>query len=68
MLRIPLSGSRDLWAPGGGSSRRTGWADGNIEPWDFTDLYCLAINGKTWGRAADLISQKLLKPLCAKAA
>jgi high affinity Mn2+ porin len=39
---------------------RAGWADGNIEPWDFTDVDRtvsggLAINGKTWGRPDDTI-------------
>ena len=39
---------------------RAGWADGNIEPWDFTDVDRtvsggLSINGKTWGRADDTI-------------
>ena len=39
---------------------RAGWADGNIEPWDFTDVDRtvsggVAINGKTWGRPDDTI-------------
>ena len=39
---------------------RAGWADGNIEPWDFTDIDRtvsggVSINGKTWGRPDDTI-------------
>jgi high affinity Mn2+ porin len=39
---------------------RAGWADGNVEPWDFTDIDHtvsggLSINGKTWGRPDDTI-------------
>jgi high affinity Mn2+ porin len=39
---------------------RAGWADGNIEPWDFTDVdrtvsAGLSINGKNWGRSDDTI-------------
>ena len=39
---------------------RAGWADGNIEPWDFTDIdrtfSCgVSINGKDWGRPDDTI-------------
>jgi high affinity Mn2+ porin len=39
---------------------RAGWADGNIEPWDFTDIDRTAsggvsINGKNWGRPDDTI-------------
>jgi high affinity Mn2+ porin len=39
---------------------RAGWADGNIEPWDFTDIDRtlsggVAINGKQWGRADDTV-------------
>jgi high affinity Mn2+ porin len=39
---------------------RAGWADGNIEPWDFTDIdrtiaAGLSINGKSWGRPDDTI-------------
>jgi high affinity Mn2+ porin len=37
---------------------RAGWADGNVEPWDFTDIdrtvqAGLSINGKKWGRPDD---------------
>ena len=37
---------------------RAGWADGNVEPWDFTDIDRTAsagvsINGKQWGRPDD---------------
>jgi high affinity Mn2+ porin len=43
-----------------GMFARAGWADGNIEPWDFTDIdrtvsAGLSINGKNWGRADDTI-------------
>jgi high affinity Mn2+ porin len=39
---------------------RAGWADGNVEPWDFTDIDQtvsggVAINGKQWGRPDDTI-------------
>jgi high affinity Mn2+ porin len=39
---------------------RAGWADGNVEPWDFTDIdhsaeLGLSINGKSWGRPDDTI-------------
>jgi high affinity Mn2+ porin len=39
---------------------RGGWADGNIEPWDFTDVDRtvsggLSVNGKNWGRPDDAI-------------
>jgi high affinity Mn2+ porin len=39
---------------------RAGWADGNVEPWDFTDVdrtvsAGAAINGKQWGRPDDTI-------------
>ena len=39
---------------------RAGWADGNIEPWDFTDIDRtvsggVSINGKQWGRPDDTI-------------
>jgi high affinity Mn2+ porin len=39
---------------------RAGWADGNIEPWDFTDIDRtvaggLSINGKNWGRPDDTV-------------
>ncbi|MGP0056700.1 MAG: carbohydrate porin [Steroidobacteraceae bacterium] len=39
---------------------RAGWADGNIEPWDFTDIDCtvsggVSINGKQWSRPDDTI-------------
>jgi high affinity Mn2+ porin len=39
---------------------RAGWADGNIEPWDFTDVDRtfaggVSINGKDWGRPDDTI-------------
>ena len=39
---------------------RAGWADGQIEPWDFTDIDHtvsggVSINGKSWGRPDDTI-------------
>jgi high affinity Mn2+ porin len=39
---------------------RAGWADGDIEPWDFTDVDRtvsggVSINGKNWGRSDDTI-------------
>jgi high affinity Mn2+ porin len=39
---------------------RAGWADGNVEPWDFTDIdrtvqAGLSLNGKGWGRPDDTI-------------
>jgi high affinity Mn2+ porin len=39
---------------------RAGWADGNIEPWDFTDIDRTvsggaSINGRSWGRPDDTI-------------
>jgi high affinity Mn2+ porin len=39
---------------------RAGWADGNVEPWDFTDIDRTAsggvsINGKNWGRPDDTV-------------
>ena len=43
-----------------GAFFRAGWADGNIEPWDFTDVDRtisggVSINGKSWGRPDDTI-------------
>jgi high affinity Mn2+ porin len=37
---------------------RAGWADGNVEPWDFTDIdktieIGASLNGKQWGRPDD---------------
>jgi high affinity Mn2+ porin len=39
---------------------RAGWADGNIEPWDFTDIDRtvsggVSVSGKSWGRPDDTI-------------
>jgi len=39
---------------------RAGWADGNVEPWDFTDIDQtisggVSINGKNWGRPDDTV-------------
>jgi high affinity Mn2+ porin len=39
---------------------RAGWADGNVEPWDFTDIdrtvqAGVSIAGKQWGRPADTV-------------
>jgi high affinity Mn2+ porin len=39
---------------------RAGWADGQVEPWDFTDIdrtvqAGLSFNGKQWGRPDDTI-------------
>jgi high affinity Mn2+ porin len=43
-----------------GMFARAGWADGDIEPWDFTDVdrtvqAGVSINGKNWGRPDDTI-------------
>jgi high affinity Mn2+ porin len=39
---------------------RAGWADGNVEPWDFTDIDRtvsggVSITGKQWGRPDDTV-------------
>jgi len=39
---------------------RAGWADGNVEPWDFTDIdrtvqAGVSITGKQWGRQDDTV-------------
>ena len=39
---------------------RAGWADGNIEPWDFTDIdrtlsAGISLSGKAWGRKDDTV-------------
>jgi len=39
---------------------RVGWADGDIEPWDFTDIdrtvqAGISLNGKNWGRRDDTV-------------
>ena len=39
---------------------RAGWADGNVEPWDFTDIdrtvsAGVSIAGKQWGRPDDTV-------------
>jgi high affinity Mn2+ porin len=39
---------------------RAGWADGKVEPWDFTDIDRtisggVSINGKQWGRSDDTV-------------
>ena len=39
---------------------RAGWADGKVEPWDFTDIDRtvaggVSINGKNWGRPDDTV-------------
>jgi high affinity Mn2+ porin len=39
---------------------RAGWSDGNIEPWDFTDIDRtvaggVSINGRNWGRPDDTV-------------
>jgi high affinity Mn2+ porin len=39
---------------------RAGWADGNVEPWDFTDIdrtvqTGVSITGKDWGRPDDTV-------------
>lgn len=39
---------------------RAGWADGNVEPWDFTDVDRtveggVAVSGKLWGRPDDTV-------------
>jgi high affinity Mn2+ porin len=43
-----------------GAFLRAGWADGDIEPWDFTDIDRtvsggVSINGRSWGRPDDTI-------------
>jgi high affinity Mn2+ porin len=45
---------------GVGVFARAGWADGNVEPWDFTDIDRtlsggVSLNGKPWGRPDDTI-------------
>ncbi len=47
-------------SPNWGVFARAGWADGNVEPWDFTDIdrtvsAGVSINGKQWGRPDDII-------------
>ena len=39
---------------------RAGWADGNVEPWDFTDIDRtlsggVSLSGKQWGRPDDTV-------------
>ena len=39
---------------------RAGWADGNVEPWDFTDIdrtvsMGVSVGGKQWGRPDDRV-------------
>jgi high affinity Mn2+ porin len=39
---------------------RAGWADGNVEPWDFTDIDRMvsggfSLSGKPWGRPYDTV-------------
>jgi high affinity Mn2+ porin len=39
---------------------RAGWADGNVEPWDFTDIDRtisggISLSGKQWGRPDDTV-------------
>jgi high affinity Mn2+ porin len=39
---------------------RAGWADGKLEPWDFTDIDCsvsagVSVSGKRWGRPDDRV-------------
>jgi high affinity Mn2+ porin len=43
-----------------GMFARAGWADGNVEPWDFTDIDRtvsggISLTGKRWGRPDDTI-------------
>ena len=43
-----------------GAFLRAGWADGNIEPYEFTDVDRtvsggLSLNGKQWGRSDDTV-------------
>jgi high affinity Mn2+ porin len=52
-LEQQVTGTMGLFA-------RAGWADGDIEPWDFTDVDRtisggVSINGKNWGRPDDTI-------------
>lgn len=47
-------------AEGVGVFARAGWADGNVEPWDFTDIdrtvsAGLSLTGKQWGRPDDTV-------------
>jgi high affinity Mn2+ porin len=56
---ISLNSEQQLW-DGVGLFARVGWADGRIEPWDFTDVDLtfatgLSISGKPWGRPDDTI-------------
>jgi hypothetical protein len=39
---------------------RAGWTDGNVEPWDFTDIDRtvsggFSLSGKQWGRSNDTV-------------
>jgi high affinity Mn2+ porin len=43
-----------------GMFARAGWADGKVEPWDFTDIdrtaqLGLSLAGKSWGRPDDIV-------------
>jgi high affinity Mn2+ porin len=56
---VSLNLEQDI-APEIGVFARAGWADPNIEPWDFTDIdrtlqMGVSISGKLWGRADDRI-------------
>jgi high affinity Mn2+ porin len=47
-------------SPTVGVFARAGWADPNVEPWDFTDIDRtvsggISLNGKNWGRPDDTI-------------
>ena len=49
------AGHRDV-----GVFARAGWADGNVEPWDFTDIDRtvsggISLSGKSWGRPDDTV-------------
>jgi high affinity Mn2+ porin len=52
-LEQGLTGDLGLFA-------RAGWSDGNVEPWDFTDIdrtaqLGLSLAGKSWGRTNDTV-------------
>ena len=43
-----------------GAFARAGWGDGNVEPWDFTDIdrtvsAGISLSGKQWGRPDDRV-------------
>ena len=57
-LHLPDAGPGELERDGAGHG--AGWADGTIEPWDFTDIdrtvsAGVSLNGKQWGRPDETI-------------